>query len=70
MKSFIITELSGNRKGRHICDIYAWEKPVKDSQAMAPPNDMASDALKLGFHVSYQEAQAFLRQYPLDVIQQ
>jgi hypothetical protein len=37
---------------------------------MAPPNDMASDALKLGFHVSDQEAQAFLRQYPLDVIQQ
>jgi hypothetical protein len=43
---------------------------MKDPQNMAPPNDMAADALKLGFHVSDQEAQAFLQQYPLDVIQQ
>ena len=37
---------------------------------MAPPRDMASDALKLGYQISDQEAQEFLQEYPLDVIQQ
>ena len=37
---------------------------------MAPPRDMASDALKLRYQISGQEAQEFLQEYPLDVIQQ
>ena len=37
---------------------------------MAPSSDMASDALRLGFQVSDQDAQTFLQQYPLDTIQQ
>ena len=37
---------------------------------MAPPRDMASEALKLGYQISDQDAQEFLQEYPLDVIQQ
>ena len=37
---------------------------------MAPPRDMASEALELGYQISDQDAQEFLQEYPLDVIQQ
>jgi len=37
---------------------------------MAASSNMASDAQKLGYQVSDQDAQGFLQQYPLNVIQQ
>lgn len=37
---------------------------------MAPSSEMLSEALRIGYQVSDQDAQAFLQRYPLDTIKQ
>jgi len=57
-------------KVKHLADVKLVRKHILVSAAMAASSNMASDAQKLGYQVSDQDAQGFLQQYPLNVIQQ